>query len=496
METGSTQISTSNLLVFLRTSEEAQNDGSDVYDFATPVATITDVTNAFDSSLNAQVFTVTGTGFPNGDTSGVSLHLDGIEQETLTVTDTVATFRVTETLTSNPSLRVYFPDGLPSGYDSFMTASIAPTLVSISPSTGSAGGTLITVTGTGFGVNSSSVNLQHTTSGQDICQEVTITGYGSFTCLTNAMEISSSDSINLKIGTDIFSCGNTNGAECSFEQLNASSPQISAVDISDPASVFVNGSGFPTSNYDAVAVFMGVESSSSTITDSGSIEFIFDNGLPVSSTDSPLQVRFDHQSLNEQIFAVQNNILSINEASIVFSTLDLTCSFQGGCSYMVEGTGLTSSLLNSDVNSIDMCGNTCVVDEGASDPHQVTCILPHIVTAYSASAYDVVVPGPLHSGTWTGTASDTELAKLIDGKNTVDMTDSNTDCHFQVQYKENHVGVLEQVKFFINEMIDKSPYVGSLVFQGSDDGATFTDLWTIDSAVHEGWNYHDFEEGS
>ena len=97
---------------------------------------------------------------------------------------------------------------------------------------------------------------------------------------------------------------------------------------------------------------------------------------------------------------------------------------------MVEGTGLTSSLLNSEVNSIDVCGNTCVVDESSSDNLQVTCTLPHIVTAYSASEYDIVVPGPLHSGTWTGTASDAELAKLIDGKNTVDMQDSTTDCYF------------------------------------------------------------------
>ena len=56
--------------------------------------------------------------------------------------------------------------------------------------------------------------------------------------------------------------------------------------------------------------------------------------------------------------------------------------------------------------------------------------------------------------------------------------------------------MLDEVKFFINEMVDKSPYVGSLVFQGSDDGATFTDLWPIDAGVHEGWNSHDFEEGS
>ena len=58
------------------------------------------------------------------------------------------------------------------------------------------------------------------------------------------------------------------------------------------------------------------------------------------------------------------------------------------------------------------------------------------------------------------------------------------------------MGVLEEVKFFINEMFDKTPYVGGLVFQGSDNGFDFTDLWTIDASVHEGWNSHDFDEGS
>ena len=29
-----------------------------------------------------------------------------------------------------------------------------------------------------------------------------------------------------------------------------------------------------------------------------------------------------------------------------------------------------------------------------------------------------------------------------------------------------------------------------------DDGVEFTDLWTVDAGVHEGWNSHDFEEGS
>lgn len=56
--------------------------------------------------------------------------------------------------------------------------------------------------------------------------------------------------------------------------------------------------------------------------------------------------------------------------------------------------------------------------------------------------------------------------------------------------------MLDEVKFFINVLTDKSPFVGELVFQGSDDGDIFTDLWTVDKSVHEGWNVHDFEDGS
>ena len=54
--------------------------------------------------------------------------------------------------------------------------------------------------------------------------------------------------------------------------------------------------------------------------------------------------------------------------------------------------------------------------------------------------------------------------------------------------------MLDEVKFFVNKLIDKSPFVNNLVFQGSDDGENFTDLWTINKAVHEGWNTKDFEE--
>ena len=78
-----------------------------------------------------------------------------------------------------------------------------------------------------------------------------------------------------------------------------------------------------------------------------------------------------------------------------------------------------------------MCGNNCVVDDAASDADQTTCTLPLIQTAYSASTFEIVKEGKLHDGTWSGTASDDQLASLIDGLNMIDMEDStSTDCYF------------------------------------------------------------------
>jgi len=53
-----------------------------------------------------------------------------------------------------------------------------------------------------------------------------------------------------------------------------------------------------------------------------------------------------------------------------------------------------------------------------------------VSTAYSADNYEIVVEGKIHDGTWTGTASDAELAKVIDGKNMIDMIDSTSSGCF------------------------------------------------------------------
>jgi len=35
----------------------------------------------------------------------------------------------------------------------------------------------------------------------------------------------------------------------------------------------------------------------------------------------------------------------------------------------------------------------------------------------------------------------------------------------------------------------KAKFVGLLKFQGSRDGVTYTDIFTVGQEIHEGWNY-------
>ena len=131
-----------------------------MFDFVQPLETLDSLSSAFDDTLNKNVITATGSGFTADDIAGTELYLDGVKQETLTVSPTEATFAVNDALDSaSTNAVVYFVDGLPTNYESKTFVEMEPKLISISPSTGSAGGTLLTVTGAGFGVDTNGVNL-------------------------------------------------------------------------------------------------------------------------------------------------------------------------------------------------------------------------------------------------------------------------------------------------------------------------------------------------
>lgn len=366
------------VLTFLGTSEEAENLIDNTFEFSEPAAAITAMTNAFDPDTNTQVITVEGSGF-GSDTSGIDFYIDGVKQTVSTAADTSMSVPIDGMLDeTSADVQIYFPDGLPTGYADYTSVTVVPTLVSISPSSGSAGGTLLTVTGTGFGVNTQDVNLTHGPSGTDICEEVNMIGYGTFTCLTTAMEITSGDALTLKTASGSYSCGNTSTPDdCNYEQLNASSPAVTAASVSSSSTITIEGSAFPISGYDVIVVYKNVESSSAVIESDTAITATFDNGVPISDSESAPSVRFVPSSRRRrlmslsdadlQLIALPQDITVTNTLSVTDSTSGLTCSFQGGCSYTVTAAGLTASLTDSATNQIDVCGNPCVINSAESD---------------------------------------------------------------------------------------------------------------------------------
>jgi len=79
----------------------------------------------------------------------------------------------------------YLPTGTPGGINILKTGGItlAPRLISVSPSIGSPAGSLLTVVVKGLGVQSSSVTLTKN-DGTDVCSSVEITEYGIVKCQT------------------------------------------------------------------------------------------------------------------------------------------------------------------------------------------------------------------------------------------------------------------------------------------------------------------------
>ena len=58
-----------------------------------------------------------------------------------------------------------------------------------------------------------------------------------------------------------------------------------------------------------------------------------------------------------------------------------------------------------------------------------------------------------------------------------------------MEFKEDYVGMLTKMKYFLGNDIAEETYVGNLKFQGSNDNQTYHDLYTADENVHSGWNY-------
>lgn len=204
-------------------------------------------------------------------------------QVTTSVADTsTAVFTITNVLnTSSPLVQVFTSAGLPQGWNNVKSLTWTPSFLSISPDVGSQGGTLVTVTGTGFGVNTTGLGLKES-GGANLCTEVNVTGYGTFTCLTAAMAVTS---VSMTHNAVSYTCTNNGSLNCGFVQDVSSSPQVSSATLSglDISFAGTNFPDFSASTHTATAIFKGAEAAVASWTGTTDLIATFTNGVPVAT---------------------------------------------------------------------------------------------------------------------------------------------------------------------------------------------------------------------
>jgi len=143
----------------------------------------------------------------------------------------------------------------------------------------------------------------------------------------------------------------------------------------------------------------------------------------------------------------------------------------------VTASGL-ASVLNSDPvnNYISVCDEKCIFDNSASTASTTKCKVPKLSTVYSNQNFAISKESEnLKSGKYFGTANDFEI--VFDDNLLQKPTDSSETCHVGMQFKEGHVGLLSQVKYFMKDISSKNLFVNTTTFQGSADGVTYNDLF-------------------
>ena len=520
--------------VFLALSETARCDTTCVFTFEAPSATVTGFMTVYDQELYGmeQVVIVEGSGFlPStparmlAATQKDRLVIDGVEMKLISLSDTEAVFSTEGVLDyESNDMKIIFAEGLPNGYSENMQASLqlkqAP--YKITPNSGAVGGTKITVSMTGVGTESdlAGATVQAEVSGEwtEICDDVTLVGYGTLSCTT--IQETFADSlirVNIPNGDSPRTCENADDSTLCMYKQEATEPathpvvtKATVTGAAPAAKIEFEGTNLDlpvTGGMLPYGVYRGIRADTQVASDLSATKIIvtFIGGVPapiaindgakgrvpklVFANDDGAEIT---AALDAGFELIDAPVLAIDE---VETPASVKCSF-AGCDYTLTAPGLGAILAGTEDSKIEVCGNPCVFDAEKSDALLAVCNLPPMVTQYSVQEYGLAEPAVL-KGAWVeGTGSEEELAKLNDGINTVDYQDSSNTCSFQFESaREGYMYAIEEVRFFINGFDSSMEHVNNLKFQGMQDD-DWVDIWQVDSGLHKGWNSMDITEES
>jgi hypothetical protein len=176
------------------------------------------------------------------------------------LTDTEAVFKLVKmNVLTSTNINVYFTDGSPMTVTGLDTMTIVPSFTQVTPNLGSSGGSLINILAPGLGELNKEVNIYNSKSKANICEKVTFTGMGAFTCMTKQVEVDALDKLQLAVGAAKFDCGNADPTQCSLTQSIETSPTVTSIEVTGQNTI-LKGKGFPAAGYNAFVVIEGIES--------------------------------------------------------------------------------------------------------------------------------------------------------------------------------------------------------------------------------------------
>jgi hypothetical protein len=104
---------------------------------------------------------------------------------------------------------------------------------------------------------------------------------------------------------------------------------------------------------------------------------------------------------------------------------------------------------------------------GATSASYADCILPPLSTIYSNTNFQIATESEdlrPQNGAFFG--SNANYAKVFDNNNLNDAGDTSSNCHVGVRFTTGHVGMLSQVKYFLDDITDQNlaTFSGQITF--------------------------------
>lgn len=400
---------TGKVITFLKTSEEALCVPNDTcaWTYISRIPEVTNIATQWDSRNNYWTVVVTGTGF-TGTTDTTELNVKGRVQTTISVSATQAVFRVVDiqgwTLSN---INVYFDVGFPKGHDTVIagkTFTLEPKLTSISPNTGSLGGSLLIAQVAGLGPladssatswNANGVSLINSATRASLCKSLKIRSYGVVECITLPGVIDSGTIVaaySLKTRS-IAACENADNGTCLYEQLEtASFPEVSSVSSSVTGQMVFTGTNFFVRGYTSNASYAGIFADQVTIDSATQVTATWTLGFPPLGEEIVPSLWFNETGTEVRHYA---NISSTVSKALTLASgyTRLTCSFAGGCNIQINSEGLSTILKNDTTkNFISVCDEKCEFLPELSDSSKALCKMPKMSTVHSNENYKIETP--------------------------------------------------------------------------------------------------------